>query len=88
MSAIQPATRRAGIQKKIGWHSFRHTSSTLVQSLGVDAKVVQELVRPVSFKTTMVGLRARELVVRHEGCGRIRADARKSLIVGVPLLQI
>lgn len=52
---IQPAARRAGINKKIGWHTFRHTFSTLVKSLGVDAKVVQELLRHASFKTTMDG---------------------------------
>jgi integrase len=50
---IQPAARRAGITKKIGWHTFRHTFSTLIKSLGVDAKVVQELLRHASFKTTM-----------------------------------
>lgn len=51
---IQPAAKRAGIQK-IGWHTFRHTFSRLLKSLGVDAKVVQELVRHASFKTTMDG---------------------------------
>jgi len=50
---IQPAARRAGIDKKIGWHTFRHTFSTLIKSLGVHAKVVQELLRHASFKTTM-----------------------------------
>jgi site-specific recombinase XerD len=52
---IQPAAKRAGIIKKIGWHTFRHTFSTLIKSLGVDAKVVQELLRYASFKTTMDG---------------------------------
>jgi len=52
---IQPAARRAGIQKNVGWHTFRHTFSTLIKSLGVDAKVVQELLRHASFKTTMDG---------------------------------
>ena len=52
---IQPAARRAGITKMIGWHTFRHTFSTLIKSLGVDAKVVQELLRHASFKTTMDG---------------------------------
>ncbi len=50
---IQPAARRAGIQKAIGWHTFRHTFSSLIKSLGVDVKVVQELVRHASFGTTM-----------------------------------
>jgi len=49
---IQPAAKSVGIQK-IGWHSLRHTFSTLIKSLGVDAKVVQELLRHASFKTTM-----------------------------------
>jgi integrase len=44
----------AGIAKKIGWHTFRHTFSTLIKSLGVDAKVVRELLRHAS-KTTMDG---------------------------------
>jgi integrase len=52
---IQPAARRAGITKTIGWHTFRHTFSTLIKSLGVDAKVVQELLRHASFRTTMDG---------------------------------
>ena len=50
---IQPAAVRTGITKKIGWHTFRHTFSTLIKSMGVDAKVVQELLRHASFKTTM-----------------------------------
>jgi len=52
---IQPASRRVGINKKIGWHTFRHTFSTLIKSLGVDARVVQELLRHASFRTTMDG---------------------------------
>lgn len=52
---IQPAARRARIKNRIGWHTFRHTFSTLMKSLGVDAKVVQELLRHASFKTTMDG---------------------------------
>jgi len=32
---------------------WRHTFSTLIKSLGVDAKVVQELIRHASFRTTM-----------------------------------
>ena len=43
----------AGITKRIGWHTFRHTFSTLYKAAGVDAKVVQELMRHASFRTTM-----------------------------------
>jgi len=50
---IQPAAAAAGITKCIGWHTFRHTFSTLMASLGVEAKVVQGLMRHASFRTTM-----------------------------------
>jgi hypothetical protein len=33
---IQPAAERLGIEKRIGWHTFRHTYSTLLRSLGVE----------------------------------------------------
>jgi len=47
------AATAAGITKRIGWHTFRHTFSTLMASLGVEGKVVQELMRHASFRTTM-----------------------------------
>ncbi|HWF04795.1 MAG TPA: tyrosine-type recombinase/integrase, partial [Candidatus Angelobacter sp.] len=50
---IRPAAVAAGITKCIGWHTFRHTFSTLMASLGVEAKVIQELMRHASFRTTM-----------------------------------
>jgi site-specific recombinase XerD len=52
---IQLAAKAAGIEKQIGWHTFRHTFSTLIKLLGIDAKVVQELLHHASFKTTMDG---------------------------------
>jgi integrase len=50
---IRPAATAAGITKRIGWHTFRHTFSTLMASLGVEGKIVQELMRHASFRTTM-----------------------------------
>lgn len=50
---LQPAARRAGITKRIGWHTFRHTYSTLLSECGNDAKVVQELMRHAKLSTTM-----------------------------------
>jgi integrase len=37
------------------WQTFRHKFASLVKSLGVDAKVVQEMARHASFGTTMKG---------------------------------
>jgi len=50
---IQPAARRAGITKPVGWHTFRHTYSTLLKANGEDIKVVQELLRHANSKITM-----------------------------------
>lgn len=50
---IRPAASAVGITKHIGWHTFRHTFSTLMSSMGVEAKVLQELMRHASIRTTM-----------------------------------
>jgi len=50
---LQPAARRAGIAKRIGWHMFRHTYSSLLSEYGNDVRVVQELMRHAKISTTM-----------------------------------
>jgi integrase len=50
---IQPIARRLGIEKRVGWHTFRHTFSTLLKSNGEDVKVVQELLRHATSKMTL-----------------------------------
>jgi len=50
---VQPAARKARIIKVIGWHTFRHTYSTMLSEHGDDVKVVQELMRHAKLSTTM-----------------------------------
>ena len=50
---IKPAAERAEIQGKVGWHTLRHSYSTLLRSLGADVKVQQELLRHADIATTM-----------------------------------
>jgi integrase len=50
---IQPAAVRAGIKKRIGWHTFRHTFSTTLIANGENVKVVQELMRHASIRFTL-----------------------------------
>ena len=50
---IQPKARNLGINKKVSWHTFRHTFSTLLKANGEDVKVVQELLRHASAKMTL-----------------------------------
>jgi integrase len=50
---ILPAALRAGITKKIGWHSFRRTLATLLQSSGASVKTTQDLMRHASPMMTL-----------------------------------
>jgi integrase len=50
---IQPIARKLGINKRIGWHTFRRTYSSILQDNGEDVKVVQELLRHASTKITL-----------------------------------
>jgi len=50
---IQPAAEKLGIQKRIVWHTFRHTYCMLFRSLGVEFKVMQDLMRHSSLRSTL-----------------------------------
>jgi integrase len=50
---IQPIAKELGIKKRIGWHTFRHTFSTLLKVNGADVKVVQELLRHATTRMTL-----------------------------------
>jgi integrase len=50
---LQPSGKRAGITKRIGWHTFRHSYSSLLAHTGNDMRVVQELMRHAKLSTTM-----------------------------------
>jgi integrase len=50
---IRPVVERIGIKKRIGWHTFRHTYSTLLRSVGTEFKVMQELLRHSSLRSTI-----------------------------------
>lgn len=50
---IRPIVTQLGITKHIGWHTFRHTYSTLLRANRADIKVMQELLRHASSRVTM-----------------------------------
>jgi integrase len=45
--------KAAGIQGRIGWHTFRRTYATLLKANGEDVKTVQELLRHANSLVTM-----------------------------------
>ena len=49
---VKPAVERAGIQKKVGLHTFRHSLASLLGQKKENIKVVQELMRHANSRIT------------------------------------
>jgi integrase len=77
---IQPVARNLGIDKKISWHTFRHTFSSILKSNGEDVKVVQELLRHSTSRMTLdtytQALGADKRAAQSKVVGMIRPKAR------------
>jgi integrase len=50
---IRPAALTVGITQKFGWHTFRHTYSSLLRATRADIKVMQDLLRHASSRVTL-----------------------------------
>lgn len=49
----KPAVKAAGIKKRVAFHTFRHTDTTLLTQNSEDVKVVQELLRHANSRVTL-----------------------------------
>jgi integrase len=50
---IKPIAHSLGITRFQGWHTFRHTYSSLLGDAETNLKIVQELMRHASIRTTL-----------------------------------
>jgi integrase len=50
---IKPIAHSLGITRLQGWHTFRHTYSTLLGDAETNLKIIQELMRHASIRTTL-----------------------------------
>ena len=55
METIHPnsVAQEAGIQKRVGWHTFRHSFGTMLKANGEDIKTVQVLLRHANSCITL-----------------------------------
>jgi integron integrase len=52
--AVKEAARRAGIEKHVGCHTFRHSFATHLLEAGYDIRTIQELLGHRDLSTTMI----------------------------------
>ena len=50
---LRPAARELAIETRFVWHTFQHTYSTLLRSVGTEFKVMQELLRHSTIRSTL-----------------------------------
>lgn len=53
LAQVHSLAQDLGIEKRIGSHTFRHTYSTLLRSVGTEFKMMQELLRHSSLRSTL-----------------------------------
>jgi len=71
VKVIRPAAMRAGIKKRIGWHTFRHTYSTTLIANGENVKVVQELMRHANSRCPLNVYSQARITAKREAQQRI-----------------
>ena len=80
---IQPAAKKAGITKRIAWHTFRRTYTTLLHANGEDVKVVQELLRHGSAKITLDVYAQAVTPAKRKAQGKVVSILRSSCVPAV-----
>ena len=76
---IKPAAAAAQIGTEIGWHTFRHTYSSMLRQIGVDVKVQQELLRHGDAGAT--------LNLYTQAIGEQKRSAHSTVVPSLPTIQ-
>ena len=80
---LKPAAVRAGIGR-IGWHTFRHTYSTLLHSLGTTPAVQKELLRHANVQTTLNLYTQAVSAEKREAASRVVHTLYQTVLSGKP----
>ena len=82
---FRPAAIQTGIRKRIGWHTFRHSFSTLLVGNGDNVKVVQELMRHASVRCTLETYSQARAMEKHRAHERIVQMIRQDVEQGTAI---
>jgi integrase len=81
---LKPAAERAKIGA-IGWHTFRHTYSTLLHAFGAAPVVQKELLRHANIQTTMNVYTQAVSTEKREAAAKVVNLLYESVLAGKPL---
>ena len=81
---LKPAAARAEIGA-IGWHTFRHTYSTLLHAFGTTPAVQKELLRHANIQTTMNVYTQAVSEAKREAASKVVHALYESVLVGKPV---
>ena len=81
---IKPAAARAEIGA-VGWHTFRHTYSTLLHSLGTTPAVQKELLRHANIQTTLNIYTQAVSAEKRAAAGKVVNLLYQSVLAGKPV---
>jgi integrase len=84
---LKPAAARAGIQGKVGWHTFRHSYSTILREMGTDIKVQQSLLRHANITTTMNVYTEAVPEQKREAAGKVALQLLSVVPSGTQVIQ-
>jgi site-specific recombinase XerD len=71
---IWPAAKRAGITKRIGWHTFRRSLATLLVGVGAPVKLTQEIMRHANSRITLELYAQSTMAAKQELQGRVVSE--------------
>lgn len=81
---IEPVVRELDIKKRVSWHTFRRTYTSLLHANGEDVKVVQELLRHGSAKVTLDVYAQAQMPAKrkaqHKVAEMVRPEARQEAL--------
>jgi integrase len=81
---IKPAAAKAEIGS-IGWHTFRHTYSTLLHAFGASPAVQKELLRHANIQTTMNVYTQAISTEKRDAAAKVVNALYESVLAGKPL---